>query len=224
MWKFFFDWIVPPKLGRIIRLSVRWGKAGQARSTSKHHQPTIHLALIHRDSWSRFRELAVRAKNYAEFGCGESTLFMAAESAASVRSIDTDEKWISAVNRVLPRSVEFVHIDLGPVGKWGRPVSYAKSDSLANLFNAPFEGGFEPDFVLIDGRFRVATFLAALLGSNPGTIICFDDYVYRPNYHLVEQVLLPAEVGNRQAFFYRPEHLPEAKIVALMSKFEFVMD
>jgi hypothetical protein len=48
-----------------------------------------------------------------------------------------------------------------------------------------------PELILIDGRFRVGSFLTSYQRAIPGTIILFDDYYSRPEYHFVEKIELP---------------------------------
>lgn len=56
--------------------------------------------------------------------------------------------------------------------------------------------------MLIDGRFRVACLLAAWLAVKKKTEILFDDFVGRPHYHSVLEVLPVARnVGDRMAVF-----------------------
>ena len=52
--------------------------------------------------------------------------------------------------------------------------------------------------VLIDGRFRVACFLFSLLNAKKDSIIIFDDYMNRSEYHVVEEVLPKYEKCGRQ--------------------------
>jgi len=90
-----------------------------------------------------------------------------------------------------------VHIDLGSVGGWGRPTGYRRAAAFPEYFNADFD----PDVVLIDGRFRVAVLLAVVRNARVGTQIVFDDYARRERYHVVEQLVKPVEINHRQAFF-----------------------
>jgi hypothetical protein len=59
----------------------------------------------------------------------------------------------------------------------------------------------QPDLILIDGRFHIACFLASILLAKPGTIILFDDYFDRPNYHVVEKYIKPSAKAGRMAEF-----------------------
>ena len=55
---------------------------------------------------------------------------------------------------------------------------------------------FKPDTILIDGRFRIATFVDVFLRCT-GAVVLFDDYYHRPHYSPVEKLLKPR---NRQGW------------------------
>jgi len=78
--------------------------------------------------------------------------------------------------------------------------------------------------VLIDGRFRVACFLCTVMHTSPDTVIIFDDYADRPPDHVVEEVIAPVEVNERQAEFVSPHADLTTPAAELPEKFEFVMD
>jgi hypothetical protein len=55
---------------------------------------------------------------------------------------------------------------------------------------------------LIDGRFRVASFIATCVFTKAPIQILFDDYVERPEYHWVNTLSTPdAIIGERMAVF-----------------------
>ena len=58
-----------------------------------------------------------------------------------------------------------------------------------------------PDFVLVDGRWRVPAFLAAVINCQTPIKILFDDYLERKYYHVVESIQAPAKMIGRAALF-----------------------
>lgn len=223
--KFFEQWVFPPRVAKAIRKAVRTIKSrGPKHEDQSLTEAPVGLREIMSEGWQHFRAIAPDSQVYAEFGSGESTVFMAEQSSATVRSVETDLAWVNLVQQSVSRSVELVFVDLGPTGHWGRPEGYGRSSHFDEYFSAPFAGEYFPDFILIDGRFRVACFAKALLLSRPGATIVIDDYVERSRYHVVEEILVPDYVGSRQAFFKRPERLSTEKVEKLLDKFEFVMD
>ena len=80
------------------------------------------------------------------------------------------------------------------------------------------------DVVLIDGRFRVASFLFSLMKAKEGSVIIFDDFMNRPHYHVVEEVLEVHENFGRQAVFKVPKVFNKKLAEELLKKFIYVMD
>ena len=213
--KFLRLWILPPQITVALWTFRVWCKTvGQKKAPDPH--PT--------DGWEIFRAAVQDCEKYAEYGCGESTLYMNGLSGCNIQVAETDFGWAQNIEARTDERVKIFFVDLGKVGEWGRPVGYENRAAFGTYFAAPFSGGFSPDVVLIDGRFRVACFLYALIHAKPGTVIVFDDYANRPSYHVVEEIIAPLEVDQRQAKFVRPSGELSKAAAALLEKFEFVMD
>ncbi|PWG15950.1 hypothetical protein [Salibaculum griseiflavum] len=175
-----------------------------------------------------FKAVLSEAARNAEYGCGASTLWVNAFTDVPIVSVDTSRDWLDHVARqaVQPERLTLHHVDLGELGKWGRPKSYAFADRFADYTNSIWDGGSSPDVVLIDGRFRVACFLTCLIEARSGTRILFDDYADREQYHIVEEFTHPVERCGRQALFEVPgqEDLDRTRIDDLITRFRYVMD
>ncbi len=174
--------------------------------------------------WALLRSSLTGARRYLEFGCGLSTQFVARNYECQIRSVETDKTYSSEIQNILRERAEIFHIDLGPVGPWGRPTGYSRRGMFEEYLEVGFSKSYSPDVVLIDGRFRVAAFLTAVLRSAPGTHIVFDDYPGRPQYHVVEEVLTPDETSADQAKFVRPEKIDDSEVLRLRNLFLHVMD
>lgn len=116
------------------------------------------------------------------------------------RAVDTSREWVESVVEQVghdPR-LDAVHVDVGETGDWGTPLTYDHRDNFPVYAQSIWERDVDPDLVLVDGRFRVLCFLHSLLRARPGTHILFDDYVDRPHYHVVEEILPPVTRNARQ--------------------------
>lgn len=182
------------------------------------------MEQYHSEEWRPFINALDGATSFLEFGCGLSTVFVSKYYDCNVRSIDTSSDWVARVKESVRDDIEVLLIDLGPVGGWGRPLTYDHMHQFRRYFEAGFDGEYSPNAILVDGRFRVACFLTSLLLSAPGTKIVIDDYPGRPEYHVVESILHPVFVSSRQALFERPEVLDETKVRLLRDQFSNVMD
>lgn len=174
-----------------------------------------------------FKEKVARSKVYLEYGCGGSTSYAALEAKVeNIISVETDLKWIEAMCQGLQdtsANVYLEHCNIGPVGDWGWPI---KSDLYINYplyasmpWNRAKVLGLAPDMVLIDGRFRVASFLYSLVSARVGTQILFDDYIDRPYYHVVEQFCRVSEVQGRMAIFSVDHHYSMASIAEAIATY-----
>lgn len=159
---------------------------------------------------------------------GQSTIWVARQTEATIFSVDTSRIWIEKVEAsVATDRLKMTWVDCGPLAKWGRPIGYANRENFLRYAMAPWSGGAQYDLVLVDGRFRVSCFLQSFLHAQPGTQLIFDDYVNRPEqYHIVEELLRPIETCGRQCLFEMPEmaarDLDKARDLAV--RFEYITD
>ncbi|MEM0909717.1 MAG: hypothetical protein AAGJ37_02015 [Pseudomonadota bacterium] len=155
-----------------------------------------------------FKSLLQKANVYGEYGCGESTQWVLENTKTQVLTVDTSLQWIDEVKQGLDdekmKRVQIKHVDLGDLMIWGRPNSYDKRDKFSHYTDWIWQQSVKPDTVLIDGRFRVCSFLTSLKFANEGTKLIFDDYTDRPFYQIIEQFLPREEVCGRQCLFIVP--------------------
>ena len=175
-----------------------------------------------------FLSLLDGVERYGEYGMGQSTLAVAHRTSARIRAVDTAQVWRDHVWAELDNAqrdrAQLVHVDLGEVGNWGFPKSYHHREKFPQYFEGPWKDGFDPQLVLIDGRFRVACFLTSLLRAKPGTCLLFDDYTERAYYHVVEEFLRPRQRTERQAVFEVPAAVDREAIRTMLTQFAYVMD
>lgn len=155
------------------------------------------------------RRIYERSQRILEYGSGSSTVLAASGSSASeVHAIESDKAFANRLtehlcNAGLDRRGRVHWIDIGPTGRWGCPTS---DGSWTNFIEYPLYPwlllkDFEPDTILIDGRFRTACFLATCVNISQKSVVLFDDYVGRPRYHVVEKVVKPSRIIGRLAVF-----------------------
>lgn len=153
----------------------------------------------------RFKQELAKATRYLEFGSGGTTI-LADRAGIPTISVESDRFYARAVaSRLSGDNVRQVVVDLGVTGPWGAPL-YNNPDKGWRYTTAPFWGQtcHSPDFILVDGRYRVACALTAAMLAHernaPATLM-FDDYAPRPWYHVVEKWLGKPEMAGRTAVF-----------------------
>lgn len=152
-----------------------------------------------------------KAPVYVEFGCGGSTCAAAAvPSVQRIYAVESDKAWIAQImqtpsvrKRLAERTIFFHHADIGATQKWGHPASGDPHTDWTRYYWAAWQ--HLPacvDFVLVDGRFRVATVLACLLALRGDSYhIGVHDYADRPEYHVVQQFLVAVDTVDTLTVF-----------------------
>ncbi len=153
-----------------------------------------------------------QAARYLEYGAGGSTVAAAKQGVETV-CVESDRRFADAVDskiRPLDHRVALQYVDIGPTGRWGRPLKVFATPKrrrrYPNYVYAPDRyaaSGFF-DLILIDGRFRIACALYAFRRATEArapSLICFDDYRLRREYRAVEKYCEPESVGDNMAFF-----------------------
>ena len=180
-------------------------------------QPVPDAPTMPAEGAARLEELLRGSRCYLEYGAGGSTVKACDVGVPVVISVESDRDWLDALGRKIarrPSASELIplHIDLGPVKDWGFPVADTHWKNYSNYplraWEECIKRGLKPDLVLIDGRFRVACFMATLLFAQPGCRILFDDYGDRPDCTIVERFVQPSAMVGRVAEFVVPGDLP----------------
>jgi len=155
-----------------------------------------------------------------EYGSGGSTVMAAELSGKLIFSVESDPVWARNLQHYLdtvelPSPAIIYYADIGPVGKWGRPVDTSHWEKFhrypADIWKKPFFR--HPDVVLIDGRFRVACLAMTRLNITRPVTVLFDDYAERRTYHAVEEVVGPPArmIGRMARFELTPNVLDNAR-------------
>lgn len=143
-----------------------------------------------------------------EYGSGSSTAMASALPNKLIYSVESDLDWALRLQqelyaRKLPSAAIVYHVDIGPTGKWGRPLDASKWHQFSRYATAIWsEPHFrDPDVVLIDGRLRLGCLAAVALGIRRKTVVLFDDYDNRPMYKRRNIFAKPDVVVGRMAKF-----------------------
>jgi len=144
-----------------------------------------------------------------EYGSGASTFLAAELGAKKIISVESDAGWAANMDalvqkRDLADRIRIHYANIGPTGKWGRPVDASgwKRYHRYPLSVWELDDFDHPDVIMIDGRFRAGCLLAALFFIKKPVKVLFDDYVNRPQYaKAVEGYIKPSKIVGRMALF-----------------------
>ena len=162
-----------------------------------------------------------------EYGTGGSTVFAAAETGARILSIESDRDWAAKIEAYLQSEglarpgVEIRWLDIGPTGPWGKPTRPRDWGKFHNYPMQPWQDlAFDPDLVMIDGRFRLGCLVAAALHCRRPVTVLIDDYAGRPAYHRAETMFpLTRRVGHMAQFDLEPRAYSNAEFARMLPWF-----
>lgn len=180
------------------------------------------------------------SKRYLEFGTGGST-YLAAKFDKEFVAVDSDRFFLRSVQKKIrddgyakPVGQTFRYADIGLTAHWGRPIgpgmdSPKRLEKFRRYSDIPPESlaGGTPDFVLVDGRFRVACVLKALrlLRQESGWTIAMDDYGDRPNFHVVSEFAeIDQLVNGRMAVITAAKPVGSDLLDSAIAKYETELD
>lgn len=204
---------------------ARMQQAARAKRNSE-HEPSFTLTLPE-DEARALSQAYGQASVILEYGSGGSTFLALQSGAEFVMSVESDKEWVGNISARLRgafRQERFLvhHADIGPTLSWGRPAGAAAFRRFhlyaTDIWDHPrFR---HPDVVLIDGRFRVACFLATMIRCTRPVTVLFDDYIDRDYYHWIEELIPRDEMMGRMAkFTVRPTHLPPEQLTRCAGAF-----
>ncbi len=148
----------------------------------------------------KIKKLLKKTNFFLEYGSGGSTIY-ASKFCKKIISIETDYNFFKILKGMKINNTELIYVNVGKTMGYGVP---KKSETL--LFEDNFCAEYcqkpwslmkkkNPDLVLIDGRYRVASILYSFIkNKNENCTYIFDDYINRPFYHIIYKYINIIEV------------------------------
>lgn len=168
-------------------------------------------------------EAYTNARVILEYGSGGSTRLGSQMPGKYILSVESDRDWARNLRREIaaskPRSpVTIYHADIGVTADWGRVVDERGWRQYHRYPNSIWDEPFfrHPDVILIDGRFRVACLMTAVLRIERPVLVLFDDYEDRTKYQLAEAVVRPQRLVGRMAEFRLEPGMAKGRDIGFM--------
>ena len=167
-----------------------------------------------------------------EFGAGGSSAFFAKKGVQQLISVESDREWINRMllsNSTLrewakARRWSPFHVEIGATGEWGFPLSHKPDVAWLNYHQFIWDAvdALALDFVLVDGRFRVACTLQLLLRTREKTpLIMVHDFSPREYYHVLLKFFDVIEQADTAVILERKEPVPFADVALCLQLYQF---
>ena len=146
-----------------------------------------------------FEKNLKNSKFYYEFGSGSSTLRADYLDTRFV-SVELDKSFFNYIQKKLTKK-NINYISIGPVGEFSYPL-FKNKKKIFNYINSIeffFKNMDYPDFILVDGRFRVAcclNLLRFLDKKQLDIIVLIDDFKDRDHYKILYEYFSIQLIGR----------------------------
>jgi hypothetical protein len=170
-----------------------------------------------------FDSLVGCSRRYVEFGAGGSTCRAASTDKEWIIAVDSSTEWLSkvALHCNGKKKIKLLHADIGEVGEWGAPRDVARRNDWPRYHELPWldREAEQGDFYFIDGRFRVACFVQALLrGACPDAVFAMHDFSCRPHYHVILRFVRQIASADELSVFIRRPDFDRASALAVLEE------
>ena len=159
------------------------------------------------------------AENILEYGSGGSSV-LGLSLKKQLAAVESDPEWLNRLKEYLISldlisNFKGIYSNIGPTKEWGHPRKSGKNfQRFPSYALLPWQTmNYAPDTILIDGRFRVACFIASAAMTKRPITILFDDYTDRPQYHVIEEIFAKDfSIGRMGSFNIQPNSVSAARL------------
>lgn len=174
-----------------------------------------------------FKQQLIGSKAYFEFGSGGSTK-LATRNNVTVHGVESDKFWVDTLHKEAGELCKVEYVDIGPTKEWGYPVDDSHKEKFGNYSEAILKYDQAFDFILVDGRFRVACTLNAIKHTLTkqkqvrDTRIFIHDFWNRADYHDVLEFLDTEHVVESAGVFRIKPNINLPALDRMLEKYKHV--
>lgn len=172
-----------------------------------------------------------KSTHYLEFGAGESTVYASSvPTLKTITSVESSEQFVNdqlmhkpaIANALATAKLSFHFVDIGETVAWGYPKNNLKKHLWPNYALSVFRQKSNHDVILVDGRFRVACTLNAVLNAPDDCTILIHDFWNRPEYYVVLRFLKIAGNVDTLGIFKKADNLNLNELQAMIRIYQYL--
>ena len=174
-----------------------------------------------------------KANIYFEYGSGGSTYQASIrKNISQIYSVESDKEWYTKLKKILNNTdnrIQYIYNEMDVQrNNWGRPGPKSTISQRINYSNQITTLSIKEqnniDLVMIDGRFRVACCLKCFNVISDTCLIIFDDFLTRPEYHVVLDYydIIEKTNDNRMVILQKKKNVLSIP-VKIIHKYELIM-
>ena len=174
-----------------------------------------------------FERCVKQANAYFEFGSGGSTK-LATRNNVAVYGVESDKFWVDTLHNETGELCKVEYVDIGPTKECGYPVDDSHKEKFVDYSEAILKYDNAFDFILVDGRFRVACTLNAIKHTilkqknKSDTRIFIHDFWNRVDYHDVLKFLDTEHVVESAGVFRIKNNINVSMLEDMLEKYKYI--
>ncbi len=174
-----------------------------------------------------FERYLKQSTRYFEFGSGGSTK-LATRNGIEVYGVESDKFWVDTLHKEAGPLCKVDYVDIGPTKEWGYPVDDTHKEKFSLYSEAILSHQQSFDFILVDGRFRVACTLSAIkhaLDTQEDMTVAtifIHDFWNRREYHTVLEFLDTVEKAESAGVFKIKSGIDRVYMERMLERFKQV--
>jgi len=209
------------------------GRAEPISTRAPHVPPSADFVALKPhmadDELVLFKSLLRQANHVLEYGCGGSTALAASYRDLRLFGVESDPVWLRKVeahpalkSASATGRVSLNYVNIGPTKKWGKPLNENCRHNWPLYSSLPWSTQSDYDLIFVDGRFRVACILNAVLKAHRDALIMVHDFWNRPHYHVVLPFLDLKKSSGTLGVFQRRHHIDKDCVESLIEEYKFI--
>jgi hypothetical protein len=168
---------------------------------------------------------------YFEWGMGGSTFDSLKYSSAKVYTVESSAEWLDHMKKwafirknIANGRLHCFYIDIGDTVKWGSPADKSRKSNFPGISQVISDKNISQkvDVVLVDGRFRVACALMAVLNCRKDTTIMIHDFPTRKKYHVLLKYLVPEKNEGTLTVFKIKSAIDKEEAISDYEKYKYI--
>lgn len=173
-----------------------------------------------------FYKYLSNATTYFEYGSGGSTYQASLkDNIQKIYTVESDLTWLSILNKnIKPQKLDkitFIYCDMKTSpNTYGNPGKDSKPEQWKNYSDQILLVNDKIDLILIDGRFRVACCLKCHMYMDDNCIIAFDDFLDRPEYHIILDYFYIIDQTNDKRMVFLKKKADKKIDMSLVEKYQ----
>lgn len=194
------------------------------------------MSVVANNNWSEAAEAFLKKKlestEYVlQYGCGDATAIACEASKVKyILAVEANKNIADSIYDTLANKdkLRMMYSNIGDLSESGQPINNERYKDYHQYMIFPWALADKydamPSLVIIDGQFKVASFLYSLVCAPEGTTILVNGYFDHPEYAVMREYALLESKHGSAAEFTVQKNYAISELTAMIAKFSVITE